>query len=342
MSPFSGSYRKRALNMLLELCNKYSISFSPKYSLEKIMSDAVEIRQWTMNGLPNDAVSIENAIMFTNNKKFPLFIDPQLQGNQWIKKLYKGKINIYKADCKEENLKAQLEGIGNDIIKGSLTLLENVTEVIDTVYTPIMNQAVFIDDSGLEKMNFNGNDKEYNETFKMIFTTKMSNPHYPPEYYIKLNILNFTVTESGLSEQLLSEVFKCERREKYEQRDKIIAEMGEMNDRSAKNSREILTDLKETPEDKILDAEELIVKLETGKVLSDEIAVNMKSNIQIEKEINELRNEYVPIAERGSILYFVVASMSKIDPMYQFSLEYFKKIFIQSIMYKQEGVKQTI
>ena len=122
MSPFSGSYRKRALNMLLELCKKYNISYSPNYSLEKIMSDAVEIRQWTMNGLPNDAVSIENAIMFTNNKKFPLFIDPQLQGNQWIKKLYKGKINIYKADCKEENLKAQLEGIGNDIIKG----IENI------------------------------------------------------------------------------------------------------------------------------------------------------------------------------------------------------------------------
>ena len=342
MGPFSGSYRKRAMNTLLELCKKYNISYSPNYSLEKIMSDAVEIRQWTMNGLPNDAVSIENAIMFTNNKKFPLFIDPQLQGNQWIKKLYKGKINIYKADCKEENLKAQLEGIGNDIIKGSLTMLENVTENIDTVYAPIMNQAVFLDDSGIEKMNFNGSDKEYNETFKMIFTTKMSNPHYPPEYYIKMNILNFTVTESGLSEQLLSEVFKCERREKYEQRDKIIAEMGEMNDRQATNSREILTDLKETPEDKILDADDLIVKLETGKVLSDEISVNMKSNIQIEKEINELRNEYVPIAERGSILYFVVASMSKIDPMYQFSLEYFKKIFITSIMYKPEGVKQSL
>ena len=342
LSPFSGSYRKRQLNTLLELCAKYNINVTEDYSLEKIMSDAVEIRQWTMNGLPNDAVSIENAIMFSNNKKFPLFIDPQLQGNQWIKKLYKGTINIYKADCKEENLKAQLEGIGNDIIKGSLTLLENVTETIDTVYAPIMNQAVFVDDSGLEKMNFNGNDKEYCETFKMIFTTKMSNPHYPPEYYIKLNILNFTVTESGLSEQLLSEVFKCERREKYEQRDKIIAEMGEMNDRMSKNSREILHDLKETPEDKILDAEELIVKLETGKALSDEISINMKSNIQIEKEINELRNEYVPISERGSILYFVVASMSKIDPMYQFSLEYFKKIFIQSIMYKQEGLKQTI
>ena len=78
-----------------------------------------------MNGLPNDAVSIKNAIMFTNNKKFPLFIDPQLQGNQWIKKIYKGTINIYKADCKEKELKAQIEGKGNDIIKGSLVLLEN-------------------------------------------------------------------------------------------------------------------------------------------------------------------------------------------------------------------------
>ena len=71
MAPFSGNYRKRNMNTLLELCKKYNISYSPNYSLEKIMSDAVEIRQWTMNGLPNDAVSIENAIMFTNNKKFP-------------------------------------------------------------------------------------------------------------------------------------------------------------------------------------------------------------------------------------------------------------------------------
>ena len=79
-----------------------------------------------------------------------------------------------------------------------------------------------------------------------------------------------------------------------------------MNDKMSKNSRKILIDLKETLEEKILDADKLIVKLETGKVLSDEIAVNMKSNIQIEKEIDELRNEYVPIAERGSILYILL------------------------------------
>ena len=340
-SPFSGSYRKDAQSSIMDLCRKYNIPFSRNYSLDTIMSDPVEIRQWTMKGLPNDAVSIENAIMFNINQKYPLFIDPQLQGNQWLKNMYKGKLIIYKADCKEENLKAQFEGIGNDLIQGNLTLLENVGETLDTVYSPIVNQSTFTDDSGLLKIRFNGNDKEFSTTFKMFFTTKLANPHYPPEFYIKLNIINFTVTQSGLSEQLLSEVFKCERREKYEQRDKIIADMGRMNDQLAEFSKDILKKLAEIPQDKILDAVELIETLEEEQVVSNEVNINMKNNIIIEKETNALRNEYVPVAQRGSILFFVVADMCKIDPMYQFSLEYFKKIFINSIMYKEENSPNT-
>lgn len=34
-------------------------------------------------------------------------------------------------------------------------------------------------------------------------TTKMSNPHYLPEVCIKVTIINFTVTKSGLEDQLL-------------------------------------------------------------------------------------------------------------------------------------------
>ena len=341
LSPFSGAYRKKEITDLIDLCVKHHIKVSKDYSLDKVMSDAVEIRQWTMNGLPNDAVSIENAIMFNINKKYPLFIDPQLQANQWLKKMNKGKMSIYKADCKEENVKAQLEGISNDIIKGSITLLENVGETLDSVYTPIIAQQTFTDDSGLLKMHFNGNDREYGETFKMYFTTKLANPHYPPEYYIKLNIINFTVTQSGLEEQLLNEVFKCERREKYEQRDKIIEDMGNMNDKLAQFSKDILQQLAEIPEEEILDANVLITKLEESKEVSDQINVNMKKNIEIEQETNKLRNEYVPVAQRGSILFFVVADMSKIDPMYQFSLEYFKKIFINSILFKDESMNEN-
>lgn len=34
-------------------------------------------------------------------------------------------------------------------------------------------------------------------------TTKMANPHYLPEVCIKVTIINFTVVQSGLEDQLL-------------------------------------------------------------------------------------------------------------------------------------------
>lgn len=33
-------------------------------------------------------------------------------------------------------------------------------------------------------------------------------------------------------------------------------------------------------------------------------------------EINQTRELYRPIAKRGSVLYFVIAGLSNIDPMY--------------------------
>lgn len=47
--------------------------------------------------------------------------------------------------------------------------------------------------------------------------------------------------------------------------------------------------------------------------------------------MNASRNIYVPVAIRGTVLYFVVSSLNAIDPMYQYSLGYFKKLFRQAL-----------
>ena len=41
-----------------------------------------------------------------------------------------------------------------------------------------------------------------------------------------------------------------------------------------------------------------------------------------EKEIDTTRAEYIPVAVRSQILFFCVSDLAKIDPMYQYSLEW--------------------
>lgn len=43
-------------------------------------------------------------------------------------------------------------------------------------------------------------DIPYNSDFRFYITTKLPNPHYLPELVIKVTIVNFTVTESGLED----------------------------------------------------------------------------------------------------------------------------------------------
>ncbi len=43
----------------------------------------------------------------------------------------------------------------------------------------------------------------YNESFRLFITTKLPNPHYPPEVCVKVSLLNFTITATGLRDQML-------------------------------------------------------------------------------------------------------------------------------------------
>jgi dynein heavy chain len=45
-----------------------------------MLIDDADIAQWSNEGLPGDRMSIENATVLTNCDRWPLMIDPQLQG----------------------------------------------------------------------------------------------------------------------------------------------------------------------------------------------------------------------------------------------------------------------
>ena len=93
----------------------------------------------------------------------------------------------------------------------------------------------------------------------------------------------------------------------------------------------ILKLLSESTEEQILDEDNLIIVLENSKKTSREINERMSQSLIVEEEINNTRNHYRAVAIRGSILYFVIADLAGIDPMYQYSLVYVKRLFNSAI-----------
>lgn len=208
---------------------------------------------------------------------------------------------------------------------GLPVLLENVEEVLDPSLEPVLTKNV-VKMGGQKQIRLGDTWVPYNEEFKFIITTKMSNPHYLPEVCIKVTIINFTVTPDGLEDQLLVDVVKFEQPELEQQKDQLVLQLSEFKRQLADTEAKILH-LVSTASDDILDDEELIVTLDQSKETSIAIGERVIEAEKTAKMINENRENYRGVARRGSVLYFVVSDLALMDPMYQYSLEYFTKLF---------------
>jgi len=81
----------------------------------------------------------------------------------------------------------------------------------------------------------------------------------------------------------------------------------------------------------ILEDDELILVLDDSKRTSDEIKVRMQESEVTEKEIDRTREVYRPVAYRASVLFFTIIDLAVIDPMYQYSLQWFANLFGSSV-----------
>jgi dynein heavy chain len=75
-------------------------------------------------------------------------------------------------------------------------------------------------------------------------------------------------------------------------------------------------------EGNILDNSSLIDTLNNSKTTSNSIGERCAQAELVMEEIDVAREKYRPVAERGSVLYFVIADMAQVNDMYSYSLEY--------------------
>jgi dynein heavy chain len=88
---FTADYRENAINSWVELMKSFEIQSTTPFNLAVVLGDGVKIQKWHLDNLPQEQVSVDNAIIMDNSDRWPLMIDPQMQGNNWITKMERDK-----------------------------------------------------------------------------------------------------------------------------------------------------------------------------------------------------------------------------------------------------------
>jgi len=88
-------------------------------------------------------------------------------------------------------------------------------------------------------------------------------------------------------------------------------------------------------QNRILESDLLINTLKQQDLHNNNVKEKELKNLQNQQQIKEFREKFRCVARRGAVIYFAILQMSKIDPMYQYSLDFFTKFLLSVIKEKQ-------
>jgi dynein heavy chain len=320
LGPFTSVFRDRAINEWVGLCQAKGIPSSETVSLNATLGDPVSAMTWKSQGLPSDDFSIDNAIVVFNSERWPLLIDPEGQGNRWIRNMEESRgLQVIKLTNKN-----YLRTLEFALPNGQPVLLENVGEVLDPTLEPLLLKQTFAA-AGVMNIRLGDKDVEYADAFRFYITTKLRNPHYLPEVAVKVTLLNFMITPAGLQAQVLVKTVELERPELAKTARSLVVE-GAANATMLKELEDkILQTL--AAEGNILEDVAAVDTLkeakETAKVIEakDRIAKKTTADIAV------VREGYIPVAFRVQLLFFCISSLFFIEPVYAYSLDWYMRLY---------------
>eukprot|EP00003_Mantamonas_plastica_P000089 TRINITY_DN1008_c0_g1_i1.p1 TRINITY_DN1008_c0_g1~~TRINITY_DN1008_c0_g1_i1.p1 ORF type:complete len:1151 (+),score=416.49 TRINITY_DN1008_c0_g1_i1:86-3538(+) len=324
---YTGTFNQEMRDKLEKKITKeafHRLPCSPGFKLADFLSSPAQVGEWKLQSLPNDNLSIQNAIIIDNQDMWPFFIDPQGQALSWILKREEGN-NIHVTNQNEKSFERTIEDC---LSFGYPLVITDFSNDYDPMLEPILKRRTFRQGKG-KAVLLNGHDVTWNEGFQLILVTNDPNPQIIPAMSSKVMSIDFSVTMTGLEEQLLSRVVMKEKSELEDQRITLMEEINNDTRQISELEDELLACLSTTK--KLLDDTALIDVLSKTKRTVSELKNKLVYSNETEKQLREAREEYRPVATRGSVLYFAMKELSLVNVMYQNSLDMFLGLFDRSL-----------
>lgn len=317
--PFPAEYRSEMVEAWLKTFQTLAIPTDQNWRCVDVLTDPNQVPQWQLQSLPLDKQSVENAILATRGELFPLMIDPQGQGNKWIKRC-KEDASFEVLKLTTPNFLKTLEGCIRD---GGSVLLENVDEALDPCLDPILVKQVFNKDGQAgDFIQLGASEVLYHRDFRLFITTLIANPHFQDDISSKVTVIDFTITSNGLEDRVLTEILRCERPELADQRDLLVKQLSADKFEVDRIDKAVLKMLGEAGEDLLAD-DKLIIALGQSKQSKYDTEERISNATTEMNSISEVADLHRPAAAKASIMFTTLAEMSALQPMYSCSPEFF-------------------
>ena len=310
------------------------------FNYRRMMSTESEQLKWKAEGLPSDALSMENAMVILApgpRTRVPFIIDPATTATTWLK--------THLASSKDEQIgkdgkkRAPLEVVNRAdskfafqvelAVKFGKTLIVTEADGVDPMLYPLIRMDLYHQGPRLSVMV---GDKavDYHENFRMYICTRNPEPDIPPGAAPLIDEINFTVTRSGLEGQLLGVTIENEQPDLEQKKSKLLAEEEQYKVQLAELEKDLLKELAES-EGNLLENVKLIESLTRTKTVAADVNLRIVESTKASLIVDEQREVFRPFARCGSIMFFAIQALQASNHMYQFSLATFLTLFKQTL-----------
>ncbi|GAB6020623.1 Dynein heavy chain, cytoplasmic [Chamberlinius hualienensis] len=310
-------------NLFTSWCNhlqQAGIQYRTDIARTEYLSNPDERLRWQANALPPDDLCTENAIMLKRFNRYPLVIDPSGQATEFIMNEFKDR-KITKTSFLDDSFRKNLESA---LRFGNPLLVQDV-ENYDPILNPVLNRELRRT-GGRVLITLGDQDIDLSPSFVIFLSTRDPTVEFPPDICSRVTFINFTVTRSSLQSQCLNQVLKAERPDIDEKRSDLLKLQGEFHLRLRQLEKSLLQALNDS-KGRILDDDSVITTLETLKHEAAEISKKVEETDKVIGEIETVSQQYMPLSQACSSIYFTMDALNQIYFLYQYSLQFFLEIF---------------